>query len=47
MIDPPVDSCANCVDYDGGEFVFFSGGNGFRDIHVYIRRSLLGLFDVV
>jgi len=47
VVDPPVNGHGNCVDGDVGDFVFVSGGDGLCDVHVYIRRSLLGLFDVV
>jgi len=47
VVDPPVDVHGCCVDGDVGDFVFVSGGDGCCDVHVYIRRSLLGLFDVV
>ena len=47
VVNPPVNVHGYCVDGDVGDFVFVSGGDGCCDVYVYIRRSLIGLFDVV
>jgi len=46
VIDPPLDVHGCCVDGDVGDFVFVSGGSDCGDVHVYIRRSLVGLCEV-
>jgi len=46
VVDPPVDVHGDAIDGDVGDFVFVSGIPGC-DVHVFIQRSLLALFELV
>ena len=46
VVDPTVDVYGNAIDGDVGDFVFVSGIPGC-DVHVFIRRSLLALVELV
>ena len=45
FVDPPAGPGGEYVDGDVGDFVFACGKDGC-DVHVFIRKSLLGLFDI-
>jgi len=45
IVDPPAGSGGEYVDGDVGDFVFVCGKDDC-DVHVFIRKSLLGMFDI-
>jgi len=46
FVDPPAGPRGEYVDGDVGDFVFVCGKDDC-DVHVFIRKSLLGMFDII